>query len=151
MQYWNSMGATTDIQSCPIKLPPLFHACAVWVVPVWRICRLMQEWCHLNQPELPSDKGSNLIRGATLDICRGPTPLTCVSRKYLTSCHWLWYNFLAHVYTLFNLFFLLFFTWISLNPLPLLTMLRGYIGITHSSVSPYFLYVHLFLNRWTNT
>ena len=27
---------TTDIQSCPIKLPPLFRAPAVWVVPVWR-------------------------------------------------------------------------------------------------------------------
>ena len=25
---------TTDIQSCPIKLPPLFRAPAVWVVPV---------------------------------------------------------------------------------------------------------------------
>ena len=25
---------TTDIQSCPIKLPPLFRALAVWVVPV---------------------------------------------------------------------------------------------------------------------
>ena len=24
---------TTDIQSCPIKLPPLFRAPAVWVVP----------------------------------------------------------------------------------------------------------------------
>jgi len=35
---------TTDIQSCPIKLPPLFHAPAVWVVPVWLICRLMREW-----------------------------------------------------------------------------------------------------------
>ena len=25
---------STDIQSCPIKLPPLFRAPAVWVVPV---------------------------------------------------------------------------------------------------------------------
>ena len=25
---------TTDIQSCPIKVPPLFRALAVWVVPV---------------------------------------------------------------------------------------------------------------------
>ena len=25
---------TTDIQSCPIKLPPLSRAPAVWVVPV---------------------------------------------------------------------------------------------------------------------
>jgi len=25
---------TTDIQSCPIKLPPLFRTPAVWVVPV---------------------------------------------------------------------------------------------------------------------
>ena len=38
---------TTDIQSCPIKLPPLFRAPAVWVVPVWLIHRLMREWCHL--------------------------------------------------------------------------------------------------------
>ena len=34
-------SGTTDIQSCPIKLPPLFRAPAVWVVPfdlyvVWR-------------------------------------------------------------------------------------------------------------------
>ena len=29
-----------DIQSCPIKLPPLFHAPAVWVVPVLLIHRL---------------------------------------------------------------------------------------------------------------
>ena len=40
-------GGTTDIQSCPIKLPPLFRAPAVWVVPVWLIHRLMWEWCHL--------------------------------------------------------------------------------------------------------
>ena len=33
---------TTDIQSCPIKLPPLFRTPAVWVVPVWLICRLMR-------------------------------------------------------------------------------------------------------------
>ena len=26
-------SGTTDIQSCPIKLPPLFRAPAVWVVP----------------------------------------------------------------------------------------------------------------------
>ena len=64
------------------KITSLISRMCGLVVPVWRICRLMQEWCHLNQPELPSDKGSNLIRGATLDICRGPTPLTCVSRKY---------------------------------------------------------------------
>jgi len=35
------------IQSCPIKLPPLFRAPAVWVVPVWLIRRLMREWSHL--------------------------------------------------------------------------------------------------------
>ena len=28
---------TTDIQSCPIKVPPLCRAPAVWVVPVWLI------------------------------------------------------------------------------------------------------------------
>ena len=38
---------TTDIQSCPIKLPPLFRAPAFWVVPVWLIRRLMREWWHL--------------------------------------------------------------------------------------------------------
>ena len=38
---------TTDIQSCPIKLPPLFRAPDVWIIPVWLIRRLMREWCHL--------------------------------------------------------------------------------------------------------
>ena len=38
---------TTDIQSCPIKLPPLFRAPVVWVIPVWLLRRLMWEWCHL--------------------------------------------------------------------------------------------------------
>ena len=38
---------TTDIQSCPIKLPPVCRAPAVWVIPVWLIRRLMREWCHL--------------------------------------------------------------------------------------------------------
>ena len=43
---WWQWG-TTDIQSCPIKLPPLFRAAAVWVVPVWLIHRPIREWCHL--------------------------------------------------------------------------------------------------------
>ena len=38
---------TTDKQSCAIKLPLLFRAPAVWVVPVWLIHRLMRVWCHL--------------------------------------------------------------------------------------------------------
>ena len=38
---------TTDIQSCPIKLPPLFRAPAVLVVLVWLIRTLMPDWCHL--------------------------------------------------------------------------------------------------------
>ena len=46
-QHMATQLGTTDIQSCPIKLPPLFRAPAVWVVPVWLIRRLMREWCHL--------------------------------------------------------------------------------------------------------
>ena len=47
--YLNSryQWGTTDIQSCPIKLPPLFRAPVVWVVPVWLIHRLMRDWCHV--------------------------------------------------------------------------------------------------------
>jgi len=44
-KYKHARWGTTDINSCPIKLPPLFRAPAVWVVPVWLI--LMREWCHL--------------------------------------------------------------------------------------------------------
>ena len=31
---FNNQWGTTDIQSCPIKITPLFRAPAVWVVPV---------------------------------------------------------------------------------------------------------------------
>ena len=47
--YWALLMGDYWYTELSCKLPPLFRAPAVWVVPVWLTHRLMWEWCHYNK------------------------------------------------------------------------------------------------------